>query len=290
MILDCHMHTDYGEGNRADFLDKLKIGGINGGVVISQHPECFKKGWTKPGLGRPAKERLENLMYWTDSNPDLFPFFWMDPLEDDAMEQVDMACKYDVKGFKVICDRYYPEDERAMKIFRKIAAAGKPLMFHSGILWDGQYSAKYNKPSNFEALIDIEGLKFSLAHASWPWCDECIAVYGKILNSYTYESSPSVEMFIDMTPGTPAIYREELITKLYTIGYDIENNLMYGTDCSVNDYNHKWANRWIDRDNSIYNKLNIDSETINKVYYENLRRFVGVSKTKIKHKPLTPTD
>lgn len=28
-------------------------------------------------------------------------------------------------------------------------------------------------------------------------------------------------MFLDLTPGTPEIYRRDLLTKLFTIGYDV---------------------------------------------------------------------
>lgn len=75
-------------------------------------------------------------------------------------------------------------------------------------------SSQYNRPSEFEPLLEINGLKFSLAHISWPWCDELIAVYGKFLNAYAGNPDHSVEMFIDITPGTPPIYRQEVLTKL----------------------------------------------------------------------------
>jgi hypothetical protein len=38
------------------------------------------------------------------------------------------------------------------------------------------------------------------------------------------------EMYFDLTRGTPKIYRRELLTKLYTVGMDVEDNVLFGTD------------------------------------------------------------
>ena len=101
-----------------------------------------------------------------------------------AEDQIVMAAEKSIMGFKVICDRYFPGDKRAMEIFRIIAKTKRPILFHSGILWDGKPSSQYNRPSEFESLLEINHLRFSLAHISWPWCDELIAVYEKFLNAY----------------------------------------------------------------------------------------------------------
>jgi len=145
-------------------------------------------------------------------------------------------------------------------------------LFHSGILWNGEPSSKYNRPAEFEPLFHIEGLKFALAHVSWPWCDECIAVYGKFLNS----PNATAEMFIDITPGTPAVYREETLRKLFLVGYNVSSNIIFGTDNLANDYNSDWALEWIERDNQIYRNLAIGEETINNIYAANLMRFLGI--------------
>lgn len=165
-----------------------------------------------------------------------------------------------------------------MEVYKAIAHYKKPILFHSGILWDGQPSSPYNRPAEFEVLLEIPGLKFCLAHVSWPWVDECIAVYGKFLNAYSRKTEAPVEMFIDITPGTPPIYREDALKKLFTVGYDIENNIIFGSDCSMDNYNSKWTSDWISRDVEIYGKLGLDAEIPGKVFYNNLLRFIGISK------------
>ena len=286
MILDGHIHTNPGKVDRQAFLGRLKAAGINGGAVISISPDSLGIS----GKKLKAAERLDNLIAWTGPHPSLYPFFWIDPLEEDALKQVKAAVMRKVAGFKVICNRFYPGDRKAMAVYSAIAKAGKPILFHSGILWDGRNSAKYNRPGEFEALLDIDGLKFALAHISWPWCDEHIAVYGKFLNAYTRRPGLSVEMFIDITPGTPGIYRREALTKLFTVGYDVENNVIFGTDSETNDYNYRWAREWVRRDRLIFKDIGLGRGVLNKIYSENLLRFVGASGKKVQKRYLRPAE
>lgn len=279
MILDGHIHIHGGAEGHADFPGRLQAAGVDGGVLISESPACFHS----TGSPRANAERLEDLMAWAAVGSELYPLYWIDPLEMDAIDQVAMAVQRGVSGFKVICDRYYPGDDRAMTVFRAIARASKPILFHSGILWDGKPSSVYNRPAGFESLLDVDGLRFCLAHISWPWCDELIAVYGKFQNAYSGRPDLSVEMFVDVTPGTPPIYRREALTRLFTVGYDIEHNVVFGSDCRANDYNVDWVRQWIRRDCEILSELGLAAQARAALYAANLRRFLGVSPA-VRHK------
>ena len=112
-----------------------------------------------------------------------------------------------------------------------------------------------------------------MGHCSWPWIDECIALYGKFLNAKTVRGG--AEMFFDITPGTPEIYRAELLTKLYTLGYDVGDNIMFGTDTSADAYSYKWAGEWLNRDGEILDDLGVSLEYREKLYHKNLFRFLG---------------
>lgn len=271
MILDCHMHIIEGSGDRTEFTRGLRAAGVDGGILTSRPPACF------PELGKPVPtaERLDELLLWCETAANLFPFHWIDPLEEGALQQVAEAVERGVTGFKVICDRYRPGDERAMRTYRAIARAGRPILFHSGILWDGKPSSVYNRPVEFEALLEVEGLKFALAHISWPWCDELIAVYGKFLDARGKHCDPSVEMFVDTTPGTPVIYRREALTKLFGAGYDVGRNVMFGTDARATSYSVDWVRQWVGRDMEVLGELGLARETIEGVFAGNLQRFVG---------------
>ena len=284
MILDGHIHMNKLGTNTEGFKARLSEANVDGGVIISKSPDCFRKDTI---IGESSwKSRLADVIRFTEGEKMLFPFFWIDPLETDADEQVRAACDYGVKGFKVICDHYYPYDEKAMRIYNLIANKEKPILFHTGILWDGKPSGLYTRPFEYEALIAVNGLKFAVAHVSWPWYDECIAVYGKFLNAYSRRKDLSVEMFIDTTPGTPVIYRNEVLTKLLTVGYDVLDNIIFGTDCNTSEYNVEWLKEWLNIDGQIYSKINLKEEDISRINGENLLRFLGKSKNE--HKKVIP--
>ncbi len=281
-MLDGHIHIFNKKIDSDGLTEKFSEAGVDGGIILSLPPESLNFGYFE------QKERLDNLFKWKEAGSNLYPFYWINPIENNALDQVKLAEEYGVNGFKIICNTFYPNDTKALKVFQAIARINKPILFHSGILWDGAVSSQYNRPAGFEALIQIDGLKFSLAHASWPWIDECIALYGKFQNAYSRHPDFSVEMFIDITPGTPLIYREELLTKLFKVGYDVQNNIIFGSDCSLDNYNSKWTKDWVKSDNEIYDKLSIDTVIKEKVFSENLKRFLGLKNQHVKKDTLLP--
>ncbi len=56
-----------------------------------------------------------------------------------------MAVEMGVSGFKIIFQYCYPYDKRVIPLYERIAYHNKPLLFHSGILYDGKNtSGNYN--------------------------------------------------------------------------------------------------------------------------------------------------
>lgn len=228
---------------------------------------------------------MKNVLAWTKGYEDrLFPVLWMHPREKDIIHKIKDASERGIRAFKMICDNYYVHDEMSMKVIEAVAQTKKPLMFHSGILWIGNAVAgDYNKPIHWEHLLNIAGLRFSMAHCSWPWHDECIALYGRMMAAYRNSPDGAPEMYFDLTPGTPEIYREDLFSKLFRIGYDVPHNTMFGADMSAEDYDSEYTKNWLALDNSLYDKLGIAEETRELIYEKNFLEFMGVvEKT---HKP-----
>ena len=276
MRLDAHVHIVEGKAEPARLLRELRAACMDGGCVISLPPKLWRNGKL---VAVSAAERLDNLCAWTAGTPRVHPIFWIDPTDPKALRQVDQATAAGVEGFKVICSAHAPGDARAMPVYRAIANCNKPILFHSGILWDGCASSAFNRPVAFEPLLDVPRLRFALAHMSWPWLDECLAVYGKFLNA-TQVRPDTPEMFIDLTPGTPEIYRQEALTKLFTIGYDVSANVLFGTDAETGGYNVKWSRAWQKRDQTILKKLKVGAEDVAKYFGANLQGWLTGSRVK----------
>lgn len=279
-IYDMHIHAEGGAPNPDALIKNLEKAGIYGGTVVSVRP--------KESYGRikmDYEERLENVLGWTKGYEDrLFPILWIHPREENIREKIEDAASRGIAAFKMICDDYYVYEDFSMKAIECIAKTGKPLMFHSGILWIGKAVAgNYNKPANWEILLNVPNLRFSMAHCSWPWYDECIAIYGRMMAAYRFDPEGSAEMFFDLTPGTPEVYREDLFKKLYNCGYDTPHNIMFGTDMSADDYDVEYAKRWIEFDNSLYEKLGITEDMKRLIYEDNFLRFIGKTENNYKH-------
>jgi len=284
-IIDMHVHMlpDRPTATPRQFLADLQRSGISGAAVYSKSPGVPPFAQTPSIAGR-ATEILNFCKEYPDT---LFPVLYVHPYEDNVIEEVKEAAARGIAAFKMICNTYYVCEQRSMDLLSAMASLGKPVIFHSGILWDGNVSSEFNKPLNWEALQEIPNLRFSMGHCSWPWIDECIALYGKFLNTYTRRPDISAEMFFDITPGTPVIYRRELLTKLYTIGYDVQHNILFGLDNNTSAYNWKRAADWLSIDKKILNSLRISREARQQMYCDNFMRFLGKAEKDFTHERLS---
>lgn len=277
-IFDMHIHGRNTKPDPQFMLKEMEKAGIYGGCVFSNSPKE-----NNPLKGSSYEERIKEVFGWTNGYEGrLFPILFINPYEDGIISKVEDAVGKGIDGFKMICTNYYVYEDACMKVLEKIASLNKPVLFHTGILWGGQVSSNYNRPLNFEHLLAIKNLRFSMGHCSWPWVDECIALYGKFLNALVTGTN-SAEMFFDITPGTPPIYREELLRKLYFVGYDVPDNIMFGTDASAGTYRAQWAQKWLSLDGEILDKYKIPERLRQKMYHDNVLRFLGKTPTTFKH-------
>lgn len=274
-IFDGHIHAFNTEITPSKLIEELDRAGVYGCCVFSNFPKEHNVE-----TGTDFNERLSEVLSWQKGYEDrIFPVLWIHPYEENAIEKVKIAVDSGICAFKIICNNFFVNEEKSILLLKEIAKYDKPVFFHTGILWDGAVSSEFNRPIYWESLIGIEGLRFSMGHCSWPWIDECIALYGKFLNAL--QNRNTAEMFFDITPGTPEIYRKELLTKLYTIGYNVGDNVFFGTDSTAHAYNSDWIKKWLALDGKILNDLGVSKENFEKIYYKNLMRFLGKEKVKI---------
>jgi len=274
-LFDAHIHDFGGSPDPAGLLARLEAAGISGGCVFSD--------WPQTG---PFANRLERVLAWCEGYPDrLFPVMWIHPYEENILENIHLAVRRGICAFKMICTDYYVSEPDCIAVLEEIAKTGKPVFFHSGILWGSTVSSHYNRPLHWEALLRIKGLRFSMGHCSWPWVDECVALYGEFANAHT--TGDTAEMFFDTTRGTPEIYRRELLTKLYFAGYDTGDNVFFGTDASALDYSSSWSSSCAENDRRLLDALGVSKRCQENYFRGNLLRFLG--KTDAVHQQAVPT-
>lgn len=285
MLIDNHIHiwTDQAPQSAAMLRD-MDTHGVDRVCLFAAEPGyTMAEGAEKTAFNT---ARLQHVLNWcrgTDGR--LLPIYWIDPTEGDAIDQVNRALDAGITGFKVICQHFYPGDERALPVYQHIADAGKSILFHSGILWDFGENARYNRPGNWEAMLHVKNLRFALAHISWPWCDELIAVFGKFGAMRTDPFRGNMpnplytgqEMYIDMTPGTPPCYREEVIRKVFGVQYELMNDrLLFGTDQLAEEFSAAGLADLRASDAAYFDACGVSKADQQKIFHDNALKFWGI--------------
>ena len=256
-IYDGHLHT---HGKPCDppevFLEKTQSCGIVGGTVFSVHPAKYRPF---PDYDQRAKSRIDWILEYTSHTPGFLPYFFADLSEPDILDQIDYARKGGIRGFKVICDGNYCVGDH-LDAVTAMAETGLPVMFHSGVDCIPHLSGRNNRPMAFESLLNVRGLKFSLAHLGWPWCDEFIGTFAKFAFANGMDGDGvHAEMYVDITPGTPGIYRREALRKLYLTGFDVRPRTFWGSDQIINNYRPDLTCRMLARDIAIIDEIERDA-------------------------------
>ena len=250
---DLHIHMVAGGQDTPEvFKQKTIAGGVSGGAVFSIVPESYR---VEPGVDQRWQARAEQIIEFCSRAPGFRPVFFIDPTVSDAIEQVHAITEMGIAGFKVICNHFYPVE--GLKTYQAIAETGLPLIFHSGVLYNRQPSSDFNRPMSYEFLMDVKGLRFSLAHVSWPWSAELVALFGKL--NYLDQKAPEgrSRMYFDITPGTPPIFRRDALRWMYMCGFNMKHRVLWGTDCSSN-FDPEYAKFWADLDKKIMAEIAAD--------------------------------
>ena len=269
---DSHIHIWGGDPKPDAFFNALGEAGLKGAAVFSR-PTC-KASSSHPDPLPPA-QALDELIEWCSASPTIYPFYYIDPADPAAIDNALMAVEKGVYGFKIIHRTGYPCQNAFLPLYRKIAELGKPITFHTGILWDGRASSEFFRPVNWEGMLNVPMIRFATCHIAWPWVDECIAVYGKLRNAVARNGAAvSPEMFIDTTPGTPKIYRKDALAKIYTVGYNVFDHILFGTDCLTKSYDVKKALALQAADDAIYAELDLEPRMLDSCYRTAFQRYL----------------
>lgn len=222
MIIDAHLHTS-GQETTADVLRSLDDAGVDIAFLLAPFltaPYCLDD---RASL-RAGNRYLSDLVR---RHPDrLVGFAVVNPQHPEAAEDLEEAAALPgIRALKMVPTGWYPYDDCAHRVYAVAARLDLPILFHSGIFIDGR-SGRFCRPSFYEAVRDHPGLRVTLAHLGWPWCDEANAV-GVIDRINGIDPAESQFRF-DLSFGPPPIYREEVFRKaIDVIG---PRSLQFGSD------------------------------------------------------------
>ncbi len=205
MIIDAHLHCS-GDEDTSDVMRALDDADVDVGVLLAPF---LTNGYTlkDPASLRAANEYLATLV--RHDRDRLIGMAVVNPAHEDALDVCRHAMEsVGLRGLKMVPSGWYPYDECAHRVYDYAAHWKIPVLFHSGIFIDGQ-SGRFFRPVFFEAVREHPGLRVSLAHLGWPWCDEANAVgLIDLINGVPANES---QFRFDISFGPPPIYRESTL-------------------------------------------------------------------------------
>jgi predicted TIM-barrel fold metal-dependent hydrolase len=179
------------------------------------------------GMGR---RRIGNdqVLEAARANPDvLIPFGSVDPHKGKlAVREALSLVEAGVRGFKFHpnTQAFWPNQREFYPLYEVIAEAGLIALFHSGTTGigagmpgGGGVRLKYSNPMAVDDVAaDFPGLDIILAHPSFPWQDEALAVAVHKPNVY-----------IDLSGWSPKYFPENLIRYTNTL---LKHKMLFGSD------------------------------------------------------------
>jgi hypothetical protein len=199
-------------------------------------------------------------------NDCLIPFASIDPHKGKlgVREAVKLIEDYGVRGFKFhpTAQGFYPNDRMAYPLYEVIQDAGLVALFHTGQTGVGAGAPggfglrlKYSNPMHIDDVAaDFPNLKIVMAHPSFPWQEEALAV-----------ATHKPTVYIDLSGWSPKYFPPILVRYANSI---LKDRILFGSDYPVIT-----PDRWI----ADFEKLDIKLEVRPLIMKENAIRLLGLA-------------
>jgi uncharacterized protein len=181
-----------------------------------------------PRGARPGAVSNDEMLEAAARHPDVFiPFVWIDVTReragaDEARRLIDAGAR----GFKFHppTGGYYANDKRMYDLYEVIAAARLPALFHTGQTAVGQGSGagggvrlKYGNPIYLDDVaVDFPDMPIIMAHPSFPWQEEALAI-----------AQHKRQVYIDLSGWSPKYFPPQLVHYANTL---LKNKVLFGSD------------------------------------------------------------
>lgn len=196
----------------------------------------------------------------------LIPFAGLDPHRGKAAVRAArrLVEQHGVRGFKFhpSIQGFAPNDRMAYTLYEVIEELGVPALFHTGQTGIGAgvpggagIRTKYSNPMLVDDVaVDFPELRIILAHPSFPWQDEALAVAGH--KPYVY---------IDLSGWSPKYFPPQLVHYANSL---LKDKVLFGSDYPVIT-----PDRWM-RD---FDTLDIKPEVRPRILKDNAARLLGLT-------------
>jgi predicted TIM-barrel fold metal-dependent hydrolase len=196
----------------------------------------------------------------------LIPFASIDPWKGKggARDARRLVKEYGVRGFKFHPNyqAFFPNDRAVYVLYEAIQELGVPAIFHTGqtgigagVRGGGGIRLKYSDPMLVDDVaVDFPDLKIILAHPSFPWQDEALAVA---------THKPSV--YIDLSGWSPKYFPPQLVRYANSL---LKDRVLFGSDFPVIS-----PDRWL----ADFEKLDIKPEVRPLILKENAARLLNLT-------------
>ncbi|AXL92808.1 4-hydroxyphenyl-beta-ketoacyl-CoA hydrolase [Streptomyces sp. CB09001] len=197
----------------------------------------------------------------------LVPFASVDPHKGRAgvREARRLVEEYGVRGFKFhpSIQAFAPNDRMAYPLYEVIEELGVPALFHTGqtgigagVPGGGGIRLKYSNPMLVDDVaVDFPELRIILAHPSFPWQDEALAV-----------ATHKPYVHIDLSGWSPKYFPPQLVRYANTL---LKDKVLFGSDYPVIT-----PDRWL----ADFERLDIKPEVRPRILKDNAARLLGLVK------------
>ena len=202
------------------------------------------------------------------AHPDtLIPFASIDPFKGRAgrREARRLVTTHGVRGFKFhpSLQGFAPDDRMAYPLYEVIEELGIPAVFHTGqtgigagVRGGGGIRLKYSNPMLVDDVAaDFPDLRIILAHPSFPWQDEALAV-----------ATHKPLVHIDLSGWSPKYFPPQLVRYANSL---LQDKVLFGSDYPVIT-----PDRWL----ADFAALDIKPAVRPKILKDNAARLLGLDR------------
>jgi predicted TIM-barrel fold metal-dependent hydrolase len=213
------------------------------------------------GFRRYKNEEVAEIAH---ANSDIMiPFASIDPAKGKAgaREARRLIADFGIRGFKFhpTMQGFYPNDRSAYVLYEAIAEAGAIALFHTGQTGVGAgmpggmgMKLKYSNPIYLDDVAaDFPDMRIILAHPSFPWQEEALAV-----------ATHKPNVYIDLSGWSPKYFPPILVKYANSI---LKHKVLFGSD---------WPALTPDRWLADFAELDIKPEVRPLILKENARKLL----------------